>query len=58
VLGLLARPDPRSNLVWPLRTTQMAAADTALAALTAEQRAAVGDPARTLRELFSAFLQG
>jgi type VI secretion system protein ImpM len=58
VLGLLARPDPRSNLVWPLRTTQQAAADTALAALTPEQRAAVGDPQRTLRELFSAFLQG
>jgi type VI secretion system protein ImpM len=58
LLGLLARPDPRSNLVWPLRTTQQAAADTALAALSAEQRAAVGDPDRTLRQLFSAFLQG
>ncbi|HEY1334995.1 MAG TPA: type VI secretion system-associated protein TagF [Myxococcaceae bacterium] len=58
VLGLVARPDPRSNLVWPLRTTQQTAAETALAALTAEQRAAVGDPDRTLRELFSAFLQG
>lgn len=58
LLGLLARPDPRSSLVWPLRTTQLAAADTALAALTAEQRAAVGDPDRTLRQLFSAFLQG
>jgi len=58
VLGLLARPDPRSSLVWPLRTSQKAAADTALAALTSEQRAAVSDPQRTLRQLFSAFLQG
>jgi type VI secretion system protein ImpM len=57
VLGLLARPDPRSNLVWPLRTQQRTAAETALAALTPEQRAAVGDPDGTLRQLFSAFLQ-
>jgi len=58
VLGLLARPDPRSSLVWPLRTTQQTAADTALAALSAEQRAAVSEPDRTLRQLFTAFLQG
>ena len=58
VLGLLARPDPRSSLVWPLRTTQKTAADTALAALSAEQRSAVSDPQRTLRQLFSAFVQG
>ena len=58
MLGLLARPDPRSNLVWPLRTSQRTAAETALAALSAEQRAAVDDPDRTLRQLFTAFLQG
>ncbi|HEY3587318.1 MAG TPA: type VI secretion system-associated protein TagF [Myxococcaceae bacterium] len=58
LLGLLARPDPRSNLVWPLRTTQRTAAETALAALTPEQRTAVSEPDRPLRELFSAFLQG
>jgi type VI secretion system protein ImpM len=57
VLGLLARPDPKSSLVWPLRTAQRSAAETALAALTPEQRAAVSEPARTLRQLFTAFLQ-
>lgn len=58
LLGLLARPDPRSSLVWPLRTAQRTAAETALAALTPEQRTAVSEPDRTLRQLFSAFLQG
>jgi type VI secretion system protein ImpM len=57
LLGLLARPDPRSSLVWPLRTAQRTAAETALAALTPEQRTAVSAPDRPLRQLFSAFLQ-
>jgi type VI secretion system protein ImpM len=58
VLGLLARPDPRSSLIWPLRTAQRTAAETAFAALTPEQRTAVSEPDRTLRQLFTAFLQG
>ena len=58
VLGLLARPDPRSNLVWPLRTAQRNAAEAALAALSPDQRTAVSAPDRTLRQLFTAFLQG
>jgi type VI secretion system protein ImpM len=58
LLGNLARPDPRSNLVWPLRTAQRAAAEAALQGLTSGQRAAVEDPDRSLRQLFGAFLQG
>ncbi len=58
LLGHLARPDPRSSLVWPLRTGQAAAAATALQALSPGQRAALEQPDRSLRQLFSAFLQG
>jgi type VI secretion system ImpM family protein len=56
VLNHLARPDPRSTLVWPLRTQQRAAAETALQTLSPAQRAALEDETLSIAQLFSALV--
>ena len=58
LLNHLARPDPRSTLVWPLRTQQRAAAEAALQGLAPSLRAALEDEALSIAQLFSVLTTG
>ena len=58
LLNYLARPDPRSTLVWPLRTQHRAAAEAALQGLTPEHRAALENPDLSIAQLFTALTTG
>ena len=51
----LANPRHRSNRLWPLRTEVASAVAEATAAMTAEQRALIGDPRASLADLAAAF---
>lgn len=54
-LSLLANPRHRASRFWPLRTELPTAIDSAMNALTPEQRRLVENPRATLGELASAF---
>jgi type VI secretion system ImpM family protein len=54
-LAYLANPRHRAPRFWPLRTEVGTAIESALTALTAEQRRLVENPASTLAELLTAF---
>jgi type VI secretion system protein ImpM len=54
LLSHLARSDSRLSVVWPLRTTQPAAQDAALQALSPTQREALASPDWSIARVFSA----
>jgi len=55
LLSFLANPRHKSGRLWPLRTDVDAALDTALAALTADQRKVLESPAATLADVLVPF---
>jgi type VI secretion system protein ImpM len=58
LLNHLARPDPRSTLVWPLRTEHRGAAEAALQGLAPEHRVALANPELSIAQLFAVLTAG